>query len=95
MRVPLSHELFGGIIPARRPSVTTALGRLEEQGLVIPRGRPEWLVRAAPGAASGDGVFGDIPGIVREVEPSAARLAAAVRGVAACGERRQEEEREG
>ncbi len=32
VRVALSHELFGRIIAARRPSVTTALGRLEEQG---------------------------------------------------------------
>ncbi len=46
--IPLTHELLGGMVAARRPSVTTALGRLEEQGLVVSRGRHEWLLRERP-----------------------------------------------
>ncbi|HEV2771997.1 MAG TPA: Crp/Fnr family transcriptional regulator [Thermoleophilaceae bacterium] len=46
--VPLTHELLGGMVAARRPSVTTALGRLEDQGLVLARGRHEWLLREPP-----------------------------------------------
>lgn len=33
--VPLTHSLLGELIAARRPSVTTALSRLQEQGVVI------------------------------------------------------------
>jgi CRP-like cAMP-binding protein len=42
VRLPLSHRLLGEMIAARRPSVTTALGRLEEQGLVVSYKRGEW-----------------------------------------------------
>ncbi|HEV2773022.1 MAG TPA: Crp/Fnr family transcriptional regulator [Thermoleophilaceae bacterium] len=45
---PLTHEVLGGMVAARRPSVTTALGRLEDQGLVVSRGRHEWLLRERP-----------------------------------------------
>ena len=58
VRLPLTHELLGAMIAARRPSVTTALGHLEEQGLVIARRRQEWLLRERPqevGGSSGDG----------------------------------------
>lgn len=52
VRLPLSHELLGGMIGAQRPTVTTALGRLEEQGLVVARGRREWLLLQEPEEAS-------------------------------------------
>jgi CRP-like cAMP-binding protein len=45
VQLPLSHELLGDMIAARRPSVTTAFGRLEEQGLVLSQGRRQWLLR--------------------------------------------------
>lgn len=48
VRLPLSHELLGGMIGARRPTVTTAIGRLEEQELVTQRRRHEWLLRQQP-----------------------------------------------
>lgn len=48
LRAPLTHEILGGMVAARRPSVTTALGRLEEQGLVVPRARHEWLLHERP-----------------------------------------------
>lgn len=48
LRLPLSHELIGGMIAARRPSVTTAFGQLGESGLVVARGRHEWLLTGEP-----------------------------------------------
>jgi len=48
VRLPLTHELLGGMVAARRASVTTALGHLEDQGLVTVRGRQEWLLRERP-----------------------------------------------
>lgn len=44
LRLPLSHDLLGRLISARRPSVTTALRQLEEAQSVVPRGRQEWLL---------------------------------------------------
>jgi CRP/FNR family transcriptional regulator, cyclic AMP receptor protein len=41
VRLPLSHELIGDMIAARRQSVTTALGQLEERGHVLSRARHE------------------------------------------------------
>ncbi len=48
IRLPISHELLGGMVVARRPTVTTALGQLEEQGLVVAQGRQRWLLRGEP-----------------------------------------------
>lgn len=53
LRLPLSHELIGGMIAARRPSVTTAFGHLEQQGLVVSRRRQEWVLCGDPPAELG------------------------------------------
>jgi len=42
--VPLTHSLLGELVAARRPSVTTALARLDEQGVLIRQGRG-WRLR--------------------------------------------------
>ncbi len=39
--VPLTHSLLGELVAARRPSVTTALSRLQERGVVV-RDRQGW-----------------------------------------------------
>jgi len=45
--LPLTHELLAGLVGARRPSVTTALGQLSRRGAVsrVPEG---WLLGGAP-----------------------------------------------
>jgi CRP-like cAMP-binding protein len=48
VRVRLTHELLGHIVGARRPSVTVALGRLAERGLVEPLPDGGWLLLGAP-----------------------------------------------
>jgi CRP/FNR family cyclic AMP-dependent transcriptional regulator len=45
--LPLSHGLLAGIVGARRPTVSTALGALREQGLV-ERTEDGWSLRGAP-----------------------------------------------
>jgi CRP/FNR family transcriptional regulator, cyclic AMP receptor protein len=45
--LPLSHGLLAGIVGARRPTVSTALGVLREQGLV-ERTHDGWLLRGDP-----------------------------------------------
>ena len=47
VRLPLTHETLGGLIGARRPSVTSALSVLADQGLILPGDRGEWLLTAA------------------------------------------------
>lgn len=42
--VPLTHSLLGEFVAARRPSVTTALARLDEQGVLI-RQQGGWRLR--------------------------------------------------
>lgn len=42
--VPLTHRLLSELVAARRPSVTTALSRLQEQG-VLRREGSGWLLR--------------------------------------------------
>jgi DNA-binding transcriptional ArsR family regulator len=44
VQLPLTHETLGALIGARRPSVTSALSALAEQGLVEPVERGEWLL---------------------------------------------------
>jgi CRP/FNR family cyclic AMP-dependent transcriptional regulator len=55
VEVPLTHEILGQLVAARRPSVTTSLGRLREARLVEqePRG---YLLRGDPPAVNRDGV---------------------------------------
>lgn len=53
--VPLTHSILGELVAARRPSVTTALSHLQEQGTLLRDGRgwrlhgtiPPELLRAA------------------------------------------------
>src|SRR4051812_2669760 len=44
----LTHETLGLIVGARRPSVTAAMGRLVEQGLVEPAVGAGWLLKGEP-----------------------------------------------
>jgi CRP/FNR family transcriptional regulator, cyclic AMP receptor protein len=46
--LPLSHELLGAIIGARRPSVTSALSLLSEQGVVLRQDDGSWLLTGEP-----------------------------------------------
>jgi hypothetical protein len=46
--VRLTHELLAAVVGARRPSVTTALGRLIDAERVEPRPRSRWLLRGDP-----------------------------------------------
>ncbi len=47
VEVPLTHELLGELVAARRPSVTTALSALAEGGQVEREG-DRWLLRGGP-----------------------------------------------
>jgi CRP-like cAMP-binding protein len=51
--VPLTHRLLSELVAARRPSVTSALSRLQERG-TIQRDGSGWLVRAPDAALRGD-----------------------------------------
>src|SRR3954453_150175 len=44
----LTHEMLGLIVGARRPSVTAAIGRLVDQGLVEPWPSGGWLLKGEP-----------------------------------------------
>lgn len=46
----ITHEMLGMMVGARRPSVTTALGRLRDRGLVVPQ-RVGWILTGAPPSA--------------------------------------------
>jgi Mn-dependent DtxR family transcriptional regulator len=48
VRIPVTHGVLASVVGARRPSVTTALGRLQEDGLIerLPDG--EWLLHGSP-----------------------------------------------
>jgi CRP-like cAMP-binding protein len=50
VRLPLTHEALGALIGARRPSVTSALSALAEQGLLEPLDRGEWKLTEAASA---------------------------------------------
>jgi len=47
LRMSLSHEVLGGLVGARRPTVTLALGKLAERGSLI-RHEDEWLIVESP-----------------------------------------------
>ena len=40
----LSHRLLGSLVGARRPTVTTALAQLADDGRVLPYGLEGWLL---------------------------------------------------
>ena len=44
----LTHGVLAGIVGARRPSVTTALGRLQQEGLIERRADGTWLLHGPP-----------------------------------------------
>jgi hypothetical protein len=46
--LPVTHSVLASVVGARRPSVTTALGRLQDQGMIerLPDGA--WLLHGAP-----------------------------------------------
>jgi len=48
VHLPITHSVLASVVGARRPSVTTALGRLEAQGMIERLGDGEWLLRGAP-----------------------------------------------
>ena len=48
VRLPLTHEMLGRLIGARRPSVTSALQRLAREGLVSRTDDGAWLLCGAP-----------------------------------------------
>jgi CRP/FNR family cyclic AMP-dependent transcriptional regulator len=50
LRISLSHEVLGGLVGARRPTVTIALSKLAEQGSLI-RHDDEWLINRVSGRA--------------------------------------------
>ena len=47
LQISLSHELLAGLVGARRPTVTLALGKLAERGSLI-RHENEWLILEPP-----------------------------------------------
>jgi CRP/FNR family transcriptional regulator, cyclic AMP receptor protein len=44
LQLPLTHEMLAHLVAAKRPSVTTALGQLGQQGLVSRRGDGTWVL---------------------------------------------------
>ena len=44
----LSHRTLAGMVGARRPSVTTALGQLMARGEIERRADGEWILRGDP-----------------------------------------------
>jgi CRP-like cAMP-binding protein len=49
LRVPLSHERIAHLIHARRPTVTSAIGRLRGAGLINQRQDGAWVLKAPSG----------------------------------------------
>jgi len=46
--LPLTHELVAGLVGARRPGVTSALGELQREGELSRRSDGCWVLRGAP-----------------------------------------------
>jgi CRP/FNR family transcriptional regulator, cyclic AMP receptor protein len=46
--LPVTHSVLASVVGARRPSVTTALGRLQDDGLIERAGPGEWLLLGEP-----------------------------------------------
>ena len=44
----MSHELLGQLVGCKRASITTALHRVSDSGLVIRREDGTWLLRGSP-----------------------------------------------
>jgi CRP/FNR family cyclic AMP-dependent transcriptional regulator len=52
VEAPLTHELLAHLVSARRPSVSSALSRLVERG-VLERRRSTWVLRGGPPSENG------------------------------------------
>jgi CRP/FNR family transcriptional regulator, cyclic AMP receptor protein len=52
--IALTHSLLANVIGARRPSTTTAIGRLADRGLLERRLDGSWLLRGEPPATFGE-----------------------------------------
>ena len=52
LEAPLTHEALAHLSAARRPSVSSALSRLAERG-VLERRRSEWILRGEPPSSNG------------------------------------------
>jgi CRP/FNR family transcriptional regulator, cyclic AMP receptor protein len=50
LELPLTHDLLARICGARRPTVTTALRSLRDEGLIESRRRGAWLLPGTPSA---------------------------------------------
>jgi CRP-like cAMP-binding protein len=48
LQMPLTHSALASVVGARRPSVTTALGRLEDEGLIERRPEGAWILHGGP-----------------------------------------------
>jgi hypothetical protein len=48
VRIPVTHSVLASVVGARRPSVTTSLGRLQDDGLIQRLGDGEWLLLGEP-----------------------------------------------
>lgn len=48
VRLRMSHELLGQLVGSRRASVTTALRRIDDSGLVVRKADATWLLRGSP-----------------------------------------------
>jgi CRP/FNR family transcriptional regulator, cyclic AMP receptor protein len=48
LHMPATHSMLAGIVGSRRPSVTTALGRLEQQGAIKRLADGRWLLIGGP-----------------------------------------------
>jgi CRP/FNR family transcriptional regulator, cyclic AMP receptor protein len=51
IHLPVTHETLAHLVGARRPSVTTALRRLEDRQLLARPGPGEWVLRGEPPGA--------------------------------------------
>jgi CRP-like cAMP-binding protein len=53
LNLPITHSQLAEMVAAQRPSVTTAVARLQNQGRVARTGRHQWLLRgSAPASLS-------------------------------------------
>ena len=50
LNVRLTHEILASVVGARRPSVSTAVRRLVQEGRLQPRPRSRWLLLGGPPA---------------------------------------------
>ncbi len=67
----LTHAAVAELVSARRPSVTTALGELSEQGVLLRPGRGRWILTDAARAAL-DGLCAPAPVAARPLAADAA-----------------------